>query len=434
MPARFNFEDLCGEKGRNVLAGHLMGVPDAAGGFAALVEAALGGDLDDALKTEPDAKAVHVTTSAHLLTLAALHRLNGLRGIEFYKGDPLRYVRLNLLIQRLLGLERLTIGWPVYAFGAEALGQTMMYPDDQAPGSDPGEPLVILESWRGMPGYDRDHEVARVVREMLIHTSRLAGIEPVAHLPAPYSLAAEILGQEPLISALLSDPDEVRTFLDHLVDTVFTPWCEDLVATVPNVWLELSDASGSPMFIGPQSFLSLVVDPVRRLIAGADWGPRVFVANYRGDSSPADASRGRRRRQSRAKAGLSFDSLLEAKVACCPFFIIRLEADAASEQTYAEVAISRGLPLYLGIGAVRLDRNSVVDHAAARSEIRDTAFQRASLIRSVRSEIRDKTGGEAALSWPGDLYIEDTNGQTDMDLFAAVLEGCAAANAATNHT
>ena len=41
------------------------------------------------------------------------------------------------MTQGLLGILRLTLGWPVYAFGAEALGKATMYPDQHAPGADP---------------------------------------------------------------------------------------------------------------------------------------------------------------------------------------------------------------------------------------------------------------------------------------------------------
>ena len=127
---------------------------------------------------------------------------------------------------------------------------------------------------------------------------------------------------------------------------------------------------------------------------------------------------------------MSFDKLLEVKIACCPNFVIRLEADAASEQAYADAAIRNGISLYLGIGAVRLDRNSVVDREAAKKDLYDSAFERASLIRSVRTAVGEADGDVDVRSWPGDIYIEDTNGETDLELFAAVLEGCAAGSAA----
>ena len=430
MSLNDQFREQCGHQGRSILSGHLSGDPEASHELGRFVDAACDGTLDDALRTDPDPDHVHVTTSSHLMTLAIMNRLSGMRSDEFYKGDPHRYVRLDLLVQRLLGIARLTIGSPVYAFGAESLGQTMMYPDAQPPGSDPGKPLLTIDGWRDIPAHDRDHEVARLIREVLVLSGQLAGIEPVAHLPAPYSLAGEIFGQENLINALSTRPDTVRDLLAHLADVVLAPWCADLVANVPDVWLELSDASGSPMFIGPDNFVSLAVDPVRQLISQPGWGHRVFVANYRGDSPPKPASRGRRRGQVPSGSGLSFDKLLEVKIACCPYFVIRLEADAASEQAYADTAIRNGISLYLGIGAVRLDRNTVVDREAAMRDLYDTAFERASLIRSVRASLGEVDRAAEARSWPGDLYVEDTNGETDLDLLAAVLEGCAAANSA----
>ena len=106
-----------------------------------------------------------MTTSCHALVLALMRRHNGMTSAQFYKGDAERYVRLNLFVQRLLGLLRLTVGRPVYAFGAEALGQTMMYPDDQASGSDPGAPLVTLDGWRDVPAFDAENEIVRLIRE-----------------------------------------------------------------------------------------------------------------------------------------------------------------------------------------------------------------------------------------------------------------------------
>ena len=204
--------------------------------FASIVAAVKAGDFDDCLAGKPDS-SVHVTTSCHLMVLAMLNRLSGLTATEFYKEDALRYVRMNCLVQRMLGLQRLTLGWPVYAFGAEILGQSMIYTESQAPGSDPGEPMLNLDNWRDLPEYDAQHPVACVVRDNLLHMGRLSGIEPVAHMPAPYSLAAEIFGQEALIIALVEAPLLVHQILDLIVARVLVPWCDDVVASVPDVWV-----------------------------------------------------------------------------------------------------------------------------------------------------------------------------------------------------
>jgi hypothetical protein len=183
----------------------------------------------------------------------------------------------------------------------------------------------------------------------------------------------------------------------------------------------LSDASGSPMFIGPRNFLELAAASVRRLIGENSWGDRVFVANYRGDQPPPETVRGRRRRAAPTEKAISFESLLEAKKQCCPWFMMRLEADAAPPERYADAAISHHMPLYLGIGAVRLDRNSVTDVAAARSTLFYDTQRRAGLIRKVSDALAKEAVPQAALPWPGDIYIEDINAETHLDLLNEVL-------------
>jgi len=404
---------------RRYLAGDQLAKPD----LVEIFDSADAGQYDSEYAGCPDPKRVHVTTSCHLMVLALVNRINGLTAAQFYKDDPLRYVRMNCLVQRMLGFERLTLGWPVYGFGAELLGQTMVYPEDQAPGSDPGSPLMDFDNWRDMPGYDPDHTVARITRKNLQYMAQLSGIEPVAHLPAPYSLAAEILGQEPLIGALALDPDFVLEFLDLIVTRVLTPWCEDLVANVPNVWLELSDASGSPMFVGPTNFLKFAVDPVGRLIDENAWGDRVFVANYRGDLPSGAPTHGRRKNGQTAQLSVSFDSLLQAKKLCCPHFLMRLEADAAPMEDYVDAATELGMALYLGIGAVRLDRNSVPDLGAAAAELRTVARKRSGFVRRVSNALQEHGRPRSDMPWPGDIYIEDTNAETSVDLIQAILTG-----------
>lgn len=418
-----NWAYVTGQEGLDLLSRVLQGDKSGEPGLNAVIDAADMGQYDADFAANPDAEKVHVTTSCHLMALALLHRLRGIDATQFYKENPLRYVRMNCLVQRMLGLKRLTLGWPVYGFGAEILGQSMIYPEDQAPGSDPGVPLLNSGNWQDLPTYNPNCPLAAVIRENLQHMARLSGTQPVAHLPAPYSLAAEIFGQEPLIGALALDPEFVCSLLDLIVTRVLKPWCDDLVANVPDVWLELSDASGSPMFVGPQNFLKFAVDPVRRLIEENPWGDRVFAANYRGDLPSGVRSRGRRKSRTIAASPVTFDSLLQAKKLCCPHFLMRLEADAAPLEKYVQAATDLGMPLYLGIGAVRLDRNSVADLKVAGNDLRKIANERASQIRKVSDSLRAHGQPRAILPWPGDVYIEDTNAETSIELIRAVLAG-----------
>ena len=60
-----------------------------------------------------------------------------------------------------------------------------------------------------------------------------------------------------------------------------------------------------------------------------------------------------------------------------PEFPNKARADAAKLSRYTDAAIELGLSLYVGIGAVRLDSNSVADMAAAAAILRADAADRA---------------------------------------------------------
>ena len=403
-----------------------------------LFDAVIAGEFDALLGEQVPADSVNVTTSLHLMTLALLNQLYGLTSADFYKGDPRRFVRTTLITQRLLGIRKLTLGWPVYGFGTECLGQVMMYPNKHAPGADPGAPLVNRMNWRQLETPNLDGEIPCIIEEMLTHFADLTALDPVAHLPGPYSLAADIFGQEALISALLEAPDFVAEFLNHLVSHVFIPWIERLINRIPNVWIELSDASGSPLFISPQQFMKIAAPPVQRLINDQPWGNRIFVANYRGDHLILTAGKSRQRRTAgrhgrreiarEAKTdGTKSDvdpvaELIRFKLSLNPNFIIKLEADERPVSFYVEQAIQHNKPLYLGIGATRIDRNSMTDRRAAKQEIRDTAVTYAQAIRTVSESLARHGQPRAGLAWPGDIYIEDINAESDLELVKIIIE------------
>ena len=378
-------------EGSNLLANWQAGDNDAQKKLRDLFDTVIEGKFDFVFRELAPADSVCVTTSLHLMTLTILNQLYGLNSSEFYKSDPQRYVRTTLMTQRLLGIRKLTLGWPVYAFGAEALGQFTMYPEQHAPGADPGLPLVDRNNWFELRSIDFEEEIPQVVESMLACFVELTQMEPVAHLPAPYSLAADIFGQENLIKALNHDPDFVVEFLDHLTDKIFVPWCERLVKRYSNIWLELSDASGSPLFISPLLFQQIASSPVHRLIYDFPWGSQIFVANYRGDMTTKTAGKGsrrrafsrrsRRERQAEPKTnGMStantaksatdtLNELIDFKLSLCPEFIIKLDADWSTVSTYMEHSIRREKPLYLGVGATRIDRNSIADCEEAKEEL-----------------------------------------------------------------
>ncbi len=402
----------------------------------ALFDAAIEGQFDADFREPAPADSVCVTTSLHLLTLTILNQLYGLSSADFYKGDPRRYVRTTLMTQRLLGIRKLTLGWPVYAFSVEALGQVMMYPDKHAPGPDMNKPLVSLTSWREIDTPDLKSGIPGIIDDYLACFTELTGLEPVTHLSAPYSLAADISGQEVLALALLDEPDFIAEFLDHLTDRVLVPWLERLSRRFQNIWIELSDASGSPFFIGPRLCREVAAPPVRRLINDFPWGNRVFVANYRGDRLTQTAGG---RRQPAARRGKKDEAetdktksgaeemaeLVDFKLSVCPEFITKLDADKPPVSLYVKQAIQRGKTLYLGIGATRIDRNNIVDREVAQRELEALAAEYAQAIKTVSEALTHNGQPRSTLAWPGDIYIEDINAESDFEFVKTIVETAA---------
>jgi len=414
--------DLQFSAGSSLLTRWQAGDDAAQNELRVLFDAVIEGQYDAVFQEPAPTDSVCVTTSLHMTTLTLLNQLYGLTSADFYKGDPQRYVRTTLMTQRLLGIRRLTLHWPVYALGAECLGQVTMYPEKHAPSTNSGEPLIDKTNWRELGPPNLDSDVFRVMEDMLACFSDLTNLEPVAHLPAPYSLAGDIFGLTAMILSLVKEPEFVDELLAHLTDQVFVPWCEHLSRVLPKVWIELSDASGSPSLIGPRRFMKTAARPVHRLINNYPWGDRIFVSNYRGDTPLKTAGDGQGLHNNVAD-GLT--ELIDFKLSLCPEFIIKLDADHAPISFYVDHAIKRDKPLYLGIGATCINRNSVVDHEAAKRELGDLAANYSQAIKTVSKALADKGYSRSDLIWPGDVYIEDINAESDFDLVKTIVESIA---------
>jgi hypothetical protein len=114
--------------------------------------------------------------------------------------------------------------------------------------------------------------------------------------------------------------------------------------------------------------------------------------------------------------------LIDFKLSLCPEFIIKLDADQSPLSIYVEQAIRREKPLYLGIGATRIDRNSIFDHEAAKSELEDLARNSAKAIKTVSEFLALGGSPRSKLSWPGDVYIEDVNAESDFGLVKTIID------------
>ncbi len=389
-------------------------------------DAAIAGEYDANFAEPAQANAVHVSGSVHMIVLSILNDLYGIDSAAYYKTDPERYARTNLIASRLLGIHKFYTAWALYAFTCEAVGQAMMYPDKFPPGSDPDKVLITRENWRSLEAPDFDNGIPRIINDMLRVTQRLTGMEPLLQISAPYSLAADIFGQEPLLAEVVHDPDFVNELLDHLADTVLLPWIEHFLSEFPNGWIELSDASGSPFFIGPDNCKTMAIRSMKRMTEGKPWADRLFDCNYRGDyvtqARKRDRSSRRRSGGAAPASGVGLEELTELKHGVCPKFIIRLEADRVALPFYEAQALARGVALTTGIGASQVDRNSIPDMDMAKTELKIMTGDFVGAIKRVCEAVGRPDDALNRQPWPSHVYFEDISSQSEFDLIELIIQ------------
>ena len=418
-------EDYSFPSGLHLLTRWQSGDAEAKRQMTEIFDAAIAGDFDASFAVPAPSSEIHATASVHMLALSVLHDLYGVESEEYYKTDAWRYVRANLVVSRLLGVKKLYITWALYAFTCEPLGQKMMYPDRFPPGCDPDEPLIDKANWRTLETPDFTTGVPKAIDDIMRVTEELTGMAPLLQISAPYSLAADIYGQEPLLADVVHDPDNVNALLDHLADKVLGPWMDHHIETFPNGWIELSDASGSPFFIGAENCTNMSIRSIQYMIKDKPYADRIYDNNYRGDyvSQVTKKARKSRRRPVRVekKRSVGLLELTEAKVSVCPRFIMRLEADKVDVTFYAEQSIQRNLPLTAGIGSPQIDRNSIGDLQAAKVEISDYARSCVESIKRVCETIDLPEDNFVMEPWPSHIYFEDVNSQSHFELIELVM-------------
>ena len=412
--------------GLHLLTRWQTGDKDAKKEMTQILDAAIAGAFDEnfAILAPPD--RVNSTASVHMLALALVHDLYGIESRDFYNTDPYRYVRTNLAVSRLLGVHKFYMTWALYAFTCETLGQKMMYPDRFPPGADPDSILINKDNWHQLETPDFTRGVPKSIDDILSVTEELTGMPPLLQISAPYSLAADIYGQEPLLADLVNDPDTVNSMLDHLGDMVLAPWMDHHFKKFPNGWVELSDASGSPFFIGPENCKTMSIRSIRHMLRDKHYADRVFDNNFRGDFV---AEVKKKVRASRRKAPECMapdkDKLIEltdAKVSVNQLFIMRLEADKVDISFYEEQAIKRNMPLTSGIGSPQIDRNSIDDLESTKVEIREEAQSFVEAIKRVCETVDLPEDNYVSAAWPSHIYFEDVNGQSEFKLVEIILE------------
>ena len=413
-------------KGLHLLKRWQAGDADAKDEMTAVFDAAIAGEFDSNYSILTSPNRVHSTASVHMLGLAILFDLYGIESWAYYNLDPYRYVRTNLAVSRLLGIHKFYTTWALYAFTCEPLGQKMMYPDRFPPGADPDAFWINGKNWQDLKTPNFQHGVPKAIDGILEVAQELTGVPPLLQISAPYSLAADIYGQEPLLADVVNNPTQVNALLDHLGDVVLGPWMDHFFQKFPHGWVELSDASGSPFFIGPDNCINMSIRSIRQMLRDKSYANRVFDNNFRGDIvTEAEKKSRRSKRRNKEAVGNHSDRLMEltnAKVSVNPIFIMRLEADKIDISFYEEQAIARNLPLTSGIGSPQIDKNSIKDIEIAKKNIREDARSFIESISRVCQTVDLPDDNHVGASWPSHIYFEDINGESHFDLVEIVLE------------
>jgi len=424
MPAQI--EQYPFPKGLHLLKRWQAGEADAKEEMTAVFDAAIAGDFDSNYSVLTSSNRIHSTASVHMLGLAILFDLYGIESRAYYNLDPYRYVRTNLAVSRLLGIHKFYTTWALYASTCEPLGQKMMYPDRFPPGADPDAFLINDKNWRDLKTPDFHHGVPQAIDGILEVAQELTGVPPLLQISAPYSLAADIYGQEPLLADVVNNPSQVNALLDHLGDVVLGPWMDHFFRKFSDGWVELSDASGSPFFIGPENCINMSIRSIRHMLRDKPYASRVFDNNFRGDIVTESEKKSRRSNR-RSKEAVSNHSdrlmkLTDAKVSVNPIFMMRLEADKIDISFYEKQAIARNLPLTSGIGSPQIDKNSIKDIEIAKKDIREDTRSFIKSISRVCQTVDLPDDNHIGASWPSHIYFEDINGESHFDLVEVILE------------
>jgi len=260
----------------------------------------------------------------------------GISAAEFYT-TPERLVPGVLEITSKYGLDVPFVDYDVYNIEAEALGQAVVYSDGHVPDVDRTRPLIRdrsdLQKIR-TPNFDIDGRFPQVL-EMNALFGELTGIAPGLQFCAPFSLAANVRGIEPLLMDIYTDPDLARDLFQRLTEEVIAPWIEHQKARFPEAeGICGSDATASLPIVNLSILRDWVVPTIRQL---REWcGPAVYVPNWVGDRYLKHP-----------------EEMFELKLEVCPAFLEGQDPDvqALGPALYKEYAERRSVPLVLGVGA-----------------------------------------------------------------------------------
>jgi uroporphyrinogen-III decarboxylase len=184
------------------------------------------------------------------------------------------------------------------------------------------------------PSFDSQGRYPMVMEIQSLY-EKLTGIPPTLQFTAPFSLAANLRGIEPLVMDIYTNPKFARGLFDALVEEVLAPWILYQKEHFPNATsVAGADATASLPIVNMSLLEEWVAPYILRLREIC--GPEVYVPNWVGERYLKDP----RKR-------------VELKLQVSPDFLEGQDPDieALGPRVYKDYAQKRGVPLILGLGA-----------------------------------------------------------------------------------
>jgi hypothetical protein len=86
-----------------------------------------------------------------------------------------------------------------------------------------------------------------------------------------------------------------------------------------------------------------------------------------------------------------------------------------------EQAIRCNIPLFVGIGATLIDRNSIADLEIAKREIEAMSGEYVAAIKTVANSIAENGYDSREPPWPGTVYFEDISAESNFELIEIII-------------
>jgi uroporphyrinogen-III decarboxylase len=268
---------------------------------------------------------------------------------EFFTRPDLSVPAL-LQTQRDFGIDVASVTFDVYNIEAEALGQKLVWFDDGMPDIDRTQPLIRdrgdLARIR-TPDFEAAGRFSQVIRMNTLF-QELTGLEATLSFCAPFSLAANLRGIEPLLLDMYENPEFARALMEAITDKVLAPWILYQKRCFPgSTRISGADATASLPIVNLPILRRWVIPAIQRLRDLC--GPEVYVANWAGERYLPDPA-----------------EMLDLKLAIGPGALWGQDPDVESlgPAFFKDFATAHEVPLILGVGAGFLAQATPSDVAA----------------------------------------------------------------------